>query len=302
MSDGRLPPELRDDTSPLDPGYHGERHAVSLEPRLPGEDAPRLRGVILDVDGTLIESNEAHARAWHEALAEQGVDVPLGRLQRLIGKGGDKLLAEAAGLSEDDKRGRRAKERRGERFRQRYLDGLRPTNGARALLERMRADGLSLAVASSAEPGELQALLEKAGVADLVQTQTSSGDAAHSKPDPDIVTAALDRLGLGPDEVLMLGDTPWDVESAARAGIRTIAVRCSGWDVADLGGALAVYDDPADILARYELSPFALPTEVEGRPPTPEPTPETEALVALHEAHGPDATGAESTRDEVPAS
>ncbi len=217
----------------------------------------RIRGVLLDVDGTLVDSNDAHARAWIAALEQHGHQASFERVRALIGKGGDKLLPEVAGLEKGSPEGERIAESRKQIFKERFLPALRPFPQARALLERMQRDGLRLVVASSAEKDELGALLDAAQVADLIERETSSSDAPHSKPDPDIVQAALQQLGEPPDSVLMLGDTPYDVEASAKAGVRTIALRCGGWDRPDLAGALAIYDDPADLLARYDESPLS---------------------------------------------
>jgi phosphoglycolate phosphatase-like HAD superfamily hydrolase len=216
-----------------------------------------IRGVILDVDGTLVDSNDAHARAWVEGLREGGFDVPFERVRPLIGMGGDKLLPEVTGLSDEHPRAKRVGDRRGEIFKSRYLPSLRAFPKTRELLLRMRDQGLKLAVASSAQPDELHALLRIAGASDLIEGASSAGDAESSKPDPDVVHAALGRLTLGPTEVLMIGDTPYDVEAASRAGVGSIAFRCGGWDDTRLAGALAVYDGPADLLARFDESPLA---------------------------------------------
>jgi HAD superfamily hydrolase (TIGR01509 family) len=216
-----------------------------------------IRGILLDVDGTLVDSNDAHARAWVAALEQHGHQASFERVRALIGKGGDKLLPEVTDVEKDSPEGKRIAESRKQIFKERFLPTLRPFPQARALLERMRRDGLRLVVASSAESGELDALLDAAQVADLIERKASSSDAPHSKPDPDIVQAALGQLGEPPEAVLMLGDTPYDVEASARAGVKAIALRCGGWDRPDLAGALAVYDDPADLLARYGESPLA---------------------------------------------
>ncbi|HEX5727359.1 MAG TPA: HAD family hydrolase [Longimicrobiaceae bacterium] len=218
----------------------------------------RPRAAILDVDGTLIDTNDAHAHAWVDVGREFGFDLSFGEVRRLIGMGGDKVLPRLTGIDEDTERGKELKARRGELFRERYLPSCRPFPCARELLERMRADGLSLSVASSASADDLKALLKAAGVADLIEAKTSSSDAENSKPDPDIVQAALDASGCAPDEAVMLGDTPYDVEASSRAGVPCIALRCGGWDDAELRGAVAIYDDPADLLARYQESPLAV--------------------------------------------
>ncbi len=216
------------------------------------------RGVILDIDGTLVDSNEAHVEAWVTALAEHGFDVPAEKIRRLIGMGGDNLLPAAVGIEKDSERGKPIAERHDELFKER-LPTLKPFPRVRELLERMKEDGLTLVVATSSEPDQMKALLDIAGVADLLEDAASKGDAESSKPDPDIVQAALDRLGLPAGEAVMLGDTPYDVEAAGKIGIGTIAVRCGGFPDEDLGRAIALYDDAADLLARYDTSPLVTP-------------------------------------------
>ena len=213
--------------------------------------------VILDVDGTLVDSNDAHAHAWVEAFAEHGITVPFEKVRRAIGMGGDKLMPHVAGVEEDSRAGREIGERRASLFKDKYLPGLRPFPRVRELLERFRADDWMLAVASSAKKDELQPLLEVAGVADLIPARTSSDDAERSKPDPDIVQAALREAGARADDAIMLGDTPYDVEAATRSRVRIVGVECGGWSREDLRGAAAVFASPADVLARYDESPFA---------------------------------------------
>ena len=215
-------------------------------------------GVILDVDGTLVDSNLAHARAWCEVLSEAGYQVRVEQLRRLIGMGSDKLLPAAIGVEKDSPEGTRLSQRRKAVFMQRYLAGLRPTRGARELLEHLRANGRTLVVASSAEDDELRALLDIVGAADLVEDTTTSSDVAESKPDPDVVQAALHKLGSPPEQAVMLGDTPYDVEAASRARVPAIAVRCGGWNDADLRGAICVFEDPADVLAHVSATPLAM--------------------------------------------
>jgi HAD superfamily hydrolase (TIGR01509 family) len=217
----------------------------------------RIEGVLLDVDGTLVDSNDAHAHAWVKALAEAGVGADFATVRRLIGKGGDKLLPEVLGISADSPRGKAISERRGEIFQTEYLPSLRPFPGAKELLGRMKKEGLRLAVASSAKKKELGGLLHVCGADELVKARTSSDDVDESKPDPDIVHTALHRIDLSPEQVLLLGDTPYDVEAGGRAEVKVVAVRYGGWGDADLAGAIAVYDGPADLLARFDESPFA---------------------------------------------
>jgi HAD superfamily hydrolase (TIGR01549 family) len=214
--------------------------------------------VILDVDGTLVDSNDAHAFAWVDAFTEAGITVDRARVRSAIGMGGDKLMPYVSGFSESSPTGKRISERRAEIFRQQYLAMVRPFPGVRELVQRFVLDGFDVAVASSAQEQELDALLHRAGVADLVKTATSSDDADRSKPDPDIVTAAIERVGASRAETVMLGDTPYDVAAATAAGIAIVAVECGGWGREHLGGAAMVYFDPADLLASYDRSPFAM--------------------------------------------
>ena len=217
--------------------------------------------MLFDVDGTLLDSNDAHARAWEDAFREAGYAARFADVRPLIGMGGDKLLPKVIGVDAESARGKALGKRRQEIFRERYLPRLRPFPGARALLERMRAAGLTLVVATSAKEDELAGLLDAAGVADLFAETTSSSDADNSKPDPDIIEAALARAGhLAPTAALMVGDTPYDVEAASRAGVGTVAVRSGGWDDAALRGAVAVYESVGELLERYEESPFGGPT------------------------------------------
>jgi HAD superfamily hydrolase (TIGR01509 family) len=217
---------------------------------------PRIDTVLLDIDGTLVDSNDAHARAWVDTLAQFGHEVPFERVRSLIGKGGDKLLIQAAGIEKDSAEGRRIDEARAKRFMRDYMPHLKPFPKARELLARLREDGLSLVVATSAKQAEMDALLEICGAKDLVQARTSSDDAEKSKPDPDIIQAALEKAKAAPTAALMLGDTPYDIDAARRGGVDSVAVRSGGWDTAALDGAIAIYDDVADLLARYADSPL----------------------------------------------
>lgn len=232
---------------------------VPLRDSADATDATRFafRGVILDVDGTLLDSNDAHARSWSDALAEFDKRVSPAEIRPLIGMGGDKVLPKIAGIAAESDLGRNVTRRRGEIFRARSLPYLQPFSGARALLLSLRARGQRLVVASSAEQADLDGLLARADVADLIDAAASSGDAKRSKPDPDIVEAAIRKSGLPPESLVMIGDTPFDVEAGTRAGVRVIGLRCGGWGADALGGALRVYDDPAALLAALDHTDLA---------------------------------------------
>lgn len=216
----------------------------------------KLVAVILDIDGTLVYSNDAHARAFIEAGERLGFSADYDEVRRLIGMGGDKLIPRAFGFEQDSDEGERLEQTKGEIFRERHLPHLLPTPGARALLERLRAEGLKLVIATSAQEKDLKGLLERAGVSDLIDESTSAGDVEETKPSPDPLEAALEEADCAADEALMLGDTPYDVEAAGRAGVGIVGVRSGGWGDEDLTGALAVYDHPAHLLAEFERSPF----------------------------------------------
>lgn len=216
-----------------------------------------IRGVIFDVDGTLVLSNDAHARAWVDAFAEAAYTIPYAQVRPLIGMGGDHLIPQIVpGLSSKEGKGQRIAEANDRIFLDKYVAGLRPTPGARQLVATLAQMGVRLIVATSAKAPILRALLDVAQVADILTEATDASDVASSKPSPDVVAAALQKIGMRPGEVLMIGDTRYDVESAARSGIPLIGMRCGGSSDADLAGAIAIYDDPAHLLLLFDESPL----------------------------------------------
>jgi len=211
-----------------------------------------LKVVILDIDGTLLLSNSAHAMAFTEAAANLGMEASYSKILRLIGKGSDKLIPEAFGIEENSVLGEKLGQLKTKIFREQYLPHLGPTPGARELLEALKSKGLTRIVATSAGKEDVDRLLERARVKDLIDDATTADDADASKPDPDILQAALEKISASPDQAVMLGDTPYDVEAANRASVRCIAVRCGGWADKGLHGAAAIYDDPADVLSHFD--------------------------------------------------
>jgi len=168
--------------------------------------------------------------------------------------GADKLLPTTIGIRHDSREGKKLTKRRSEIFRERYLPHLRPLPGARSLVLRVREDGLKAIVVTSARHDELKSLLEAADVEDLMEEKATASDAKRSKPDPDIVEAAVEESGISPKHIVMIGDAPYDIEAAAKADVRTIAFRSGGWDDASLNGAAQIYDGPADLLSHYDAS------------------------------------------------
>ena len=208
--------------------------------------------VLFDVDGTLVDSNDAHAHAWVEAFAEEGVVVDFNTVRRCIGMGGDKLMPEVSGLTDDTPQGARIARRRGEIFTAQYLPQLKPFRDSGRLVAAFKARGLTVVAASSAKQEELRALLTIARAYSLLDGATSSDDAEESKPAPDIIEAALKQAGVAAADAIMIGDTPYDVTAATRAGVRTVGFRCGGWGDRDLQGAVAIFDGPWDLLPRLD--------------------------------------------------
>jgi HAD superfamily hydrolase (TIGR01509 family) len=230
-----------------------------LHEKTPFVKNPTIKGILLDIDGTLLDSNDAHARAFEKAFAEHGLEIPFDHVRPLVGMGSDKLIPSLSGFEHESEQGQKISERKNGIFEERYLPQLQPTRGARALLERFLADGLTLVVATSAGGDEMKGLLKQAGIEDLIHDATSSAEVENSKPDPDVIGAAIKKSKLDPEELLMLGDTPYDIEAAAKAKVNTIALRCGGWwDDEALSGAIAIFDDPQDLLAHWPLAAVQL--------------------------------------------
>lgn len=183
--------------------------------------------------------------------------------------GGDKLIPLYLGVESDSDTGKRFSKRRAEIFLEQYVPKLRPTRGARELVERLRREGLRLVIATSAKPSELEPMLEQVGLNDLIEKKTSADDVEHSKPDPDVVQAALKKAALAPTAAVMLGDTPYDVEAALAANVECVALLSGGWNAEALRGASAIYEDPADLLRSFTSSPFSFAALNPGRPDTP---------------------------------
>jgi HAD superfamily hydrolase (TIGR01509 family) len=215
-----------------------------------------VKAVLLDVDGTLVDSNDAHAQSWVRAFAEHGIEVSYQEVRRAIGMGGDQLMPRVSHLTEESEEGRRVAQRRGEIFKRDYLPTVRALPDAGELVTALKARGFTTVAASSAKPDELEQLLRIAGASALMDDVTSSDDAESSKPEPDIIEAALQRAGVSAREAMMIGDTPYDIEAARRAGVRAIAFRSGGWSDDKLQGAVAIYDGPGDLLRQLDQSPL----------------------------------------------
>ncbi|MEH2157053.1 HAD family hydrolase [Nostoc sp.] len=214
-----------------------------------------LEGVILDVDGTLVLSNDAHANTWVEAFAAYDLEVPFETVRPLMGMGGDQLIPKVVPeLNSEEGTGKAIAKLRKELLFDKYIAQITAANGSRKLILKMQKSGLHLVVASSASSQELDIMLKIAQVDDLLTEVTTSDDAEASKPAPDIVEAALKKGQITPDKVVMIGDSPYDIESAGKAGVAVIALRCGGFSDEQLSGAIAIYNDPEDLLQHYDSS------------------------------------------------
>jgi HAD superfamily hydrolase (TIGR01509 family) len=216
---------------------------------------PGMSAILFDIDGTLIDSVDLHAKAWQDVFAKYGKRVSFEQVRRQIGKGSDQLLPVFFSAEELQRFGKQMDQERAEQFRSEYLPRVRPFPRVRELFERLRRDGVKVALASSSKKEDLAAYKKIAGIEDLVQAETSSDDADRSKPHPDIFEAALVSVGKStPAHVLAVGDTPYDAEAAGKLGLRAVGVLCGGWEERELrdAGCVAIFRDPADLLANYE--------------------------------------------------
>ena len=218
-----------------------------------------IRAVIFDLDGTVVDSNELHVDAWDETFRRYGKQFPRADLHRQIGKGGDQYLPVFLDERELHEIGKEVEKFRGDLFKRDYLARVKPFPKVKELFERIRDDGKRIALASSGNADEVTHYVELAELGELFETQTTKSDVDHSKPRPDVFLAALRHLGTPADETIVIGDTPYDVQAAKKAGMRTIGLRCGGFPQEELlaYGAVAIYDDPADLLASYQRSPLA---------------------------------------------
>lgn len=218
-----------------------------------------IESVIFDVDGTLVDSVDLHARAWRDAFRYFGKEVPVELVRTQIGKGSDQLLPVFLRPEEIERFGDDLDEHRGMLWTRYFLDRVTAFPHVRDLFLLLRSRGKRIALASSAKEEELIHYEKVADIQNLVVARTSADDADQSKPHPDIFLAALARLGNPPkDTVIVVGDTPWDAIAASRAGLRSIGVLCGGWDASRLrdAGFMAIYHGPEDLLLRYADSPF----------------------------------------------
>ncbi len=215
--------------------------------------------VIFDVDGTLIDSVDLHAQAWQETCKHFGREIEFAEVRHQIGKGADQLLPMFFSAEELERSGKEMEEYHSDLFKRNYMPHVRPLPQVRELFERILSEGKRILLASSAQSEEVETYKEIANIADLIESETSSDDAKRSKPHPDIFAAALKKAGNPhPSEVMVIGDTPYDTQAAAKIDLPMIGLLSGGFPEIELRGAgcVAIYQDPAQLLAQYNQSPL----------------------------------------------
>ncbi|MGY4738977.1 HAD family hydrolase [Streptomyces sp. ATMOS53] len=216
------------------------------------------RAAVFDVDGTLVDTNHLHVTTWWEAFRQAGHRVPMHAVHRAVGLGSDDLIAHLLGDERDKDEDSELSAAHKALYGQ-YFDRLPPLPDAGPLLRRLRDDGWTVVLATSASGGELSALRRAIDADDAIAATASADDVAEGKPAPEPVRHALELAGAPAEGAVFVGDTVWDMRAGRRAGVRCVGVLSGGIPRADLldAGAEAVYDDPADLLASLSASPLA---------------------------------------------
>ncbi len=217
-----------------------------------------VKAVLSDIDGTLVDSNWLHAAAWKDAFAVVGIELDLEDVRRQIGKGGDELIPVFVPWWKRKAIEEPLKAYRKHVFQADYLGKVEVFPGVRELMLRMKAAGIRVSLASSADQSDLETYKKIARIEDLVEESSSADDADRSKPHPDIFQATLKKLRVKASEALALGDTPYDAEAAGKAGVWTVGVTTGGWSEKELmdAGCIEVWKDVGELLERFEESAF----------------------------------------------
>jgi len=210
---------------------------------------------ILDIDGTLVDTNYQHAIAWYLAFRQHEVMLPVWRIHRHIGMGGDQLVESLAGKDVDEEKGDDIRSAEKALYLA-SIESVEPFEGARRLIEDLKDAGRQVVLTSSAKANEVDHYLDLLDARELVDGWTTSADVEETKPQPDLVVAALEKLGT--EEAVMVGDTPWDVKAAERADVPTVAVLTGGFSAAELedAGAVAVFESIEDLRERIAETPL----------------------------------------------
>ena len=210
---------------------------------------------VLDLDGTLVDTNYHHALSWYRALRRFEITVPVWRLHRHVGMGGDKFVAAVAGAEVEDRHGDELRETWEQLFDE-MIDEVAPLEGVRDLVVTLKERGHEVVLASSSVQKHFDHFLDVLGIRDDVDGWTTKDDVEASKPAPDLVQAALGKVRS--DRAVMLGDTPWDVEAARRAGVETVCLITGGFSEQELfeAGAAAVFESLEAVRAHLDETPF----------------------------------------------
>jgi phosphoglycolate phosphatase-like HAD superfamily hydrolase len=211
---------------------------------------------IIDVDGTLVDTNYHHALAWYRAFREHGVLLPVWRIHRHVGMGGDKIIEALAGREAEDAKGDAIRDTESDLYRE-LIDDVRPLEGARELIEELRRRGHRVVLASSAKEWEVDRYLDLLNVRELADAWTTSADVDATKPEAELVVSAMRKVEAL--SAVMIGDTPWDVEAAGRAELKTIAVLTGGYSEQELraAGAVAVFESLVELRAQLDSTPLS---------------------------------------------
>jgi HAD superfamily hydrolase (TIGR01549 family) len=214
-----------------------------------------VEAALLDVDGTLVDTNYQHALAWYRAFRRHGIVLPVWRIHRAIGMGGDQLVPALAGDDVERDRGDEIRAERDALYAE-SIDEVEPVDGSRELIVELKERGLRVVLASSSPEDELEHYLGQLGARDLADAWTTNEDVEATKPAPDLVRAALEKAGTR--EALMIGDTRWDVEAAAKVGVKTVCVVTGGWSRQELeeAGAVAVFESVDELRRRLDETPL----------------------------------------------
>jgi len=212
---------------------------------------------VLDIDGTLVDTNYHHAIAWFRAFAHHGLVLPIWRIHRHIGMGGDQVVTALCGDDVEMQLGDDIRDAESDEYAK-LIGEVRTMEGSRELIESLKSRGHVVVLASSAKEDEVDAYLDLLDARDLADAWTTSADVESTKPAPDLVHAAMARVGSEPADAVMVGDTPWDVKAAGAAGVQTLAVVTGGFSEAELreAGASGVYESVADLGDRLDETPL----------------------------------------------
>ncbi|HEY5317678.1 MAG TPA: HAD family hydrolase [Solirubrobacteraceae bacterium] len=212
---------------------------------------------ILDIDGTLVDTNYHHTIAWYRAFREHGIILPIWRIHRHIGMGGDQMVKALTDESIEREQGEKIRDTEGSLYGE-LIGEVEPMEGSRELIEELKGRGHTVVLASSAKEQEVEHYLDLLDARDLADSWTTSADVQATKPEPDLVKAALERAGGKADEATMVGDTPWDVKAADGAGVGTLTVLTGGFAVEELrdAGALDVFESVAELCSKLGETPL----------------------------------------------